>query len=47
MAYRCRVVCSERSRPEIFCWVFAGRDPRRQRRDDLPLRNNQRVTGSI
>ena len=24
MAYRWRVVVSERSRPEIFCWVLAG-----------------------
>ena len=28
MAYRSRVVFSERSRPEIFCWVFAGRTSR-------------------
>src|SRR6516165_4617603 len=28
MAYRSRVVFSERSRPEIFCWVFAGRRSR-------------------
>jgi hypothetical protein len=24
-AYLCRVTCSERSRPEIRCWVLAGR----------------------
>lgn len=28
MAYRSRVPCSERSRPEIFCWVLAGRRSR-------------------
>src|ERR1039457_5831446 len=25
MAYRSRVTCSERSRPDIFCWVLACR----------------------
>ena len=28
MAYRSRVVFSERSRPEIFCWVLEGRRSR-------------------
>jgi hypothetical protein len=28
IAYRSRVVFSERSRPEIFCWVFDGRRSR-------------------
>ena len=28
MAYRSRVVFSERNRPEIFCWVFEGRRSR-------------------
>jgi hypothetical protein len=28
IAYRWRVVSCERSRPEIFCWVFAGRKSR-------------------
>jgi hypothetical protein len=28
MAYRSRVVFSERSRPLIFCWVLAGRRSR-------------------
>ncbi len=28
IAYRLRVVSCERSRPEIFCWVFAGRRSR-------------------
>ena len=28
MAYRCPVACSERSRPDIFCWTLAGRTSR-------------------
>jgi hypothetical protein len=28
MAYLLRVAVSERSRPEIFCWVFDGRRSR-------------------
>jgi len=28
IAYRSRVAFSDRSRPEIFCWVFDGRRSR-------------------
>ena len=37
MAYRSRVVFSERRRPEIFCWVFEGRRSRSAWLDDRAI----------
>jgi len=53
IAYRFRVTCSERSRPDIFCWVLAGRRslsalcgyPHKAERDVRPVKVQMRTSG--